>query len=144
MVVLDVTIASPEEAVVAIAGGDDSSSTSGITLNIPRYLNEFDVATNTKTKIQQMMPKIDELMYKFQTIFKEFASAKDAAQKSTAQEPQRETRPPREEFPRRFDPYNPGLLRDPMGPFAGIGRGDLDPLSGGGGMLVPNRPNRPR
>lgn len=145
VVVLDVTVPSAEEVAVAIAGGDDSSSTKGITLSIPRYLADFDAATNTKTKIQHMMPRIDELMYKFQKIYEEFTTP-ILADKSILLE-QRETRPPVPHIPPMYDPYNtyPGLLPDETGPFGGIGRRDLDPFSGGGGgMLVPNRPNRPR
>lgn len=133
-------MSTPQEAVVTIAGED--AVTKGFTLNVQDYLGDIELATNTKTKVQHIMPKIDELMYKFQTLFKllvpKDSNCKEAA---TGRVPPTSNDPP---------PTNPAPTRnrqdlrdrDPLAAFRHVGRGDLDPFHVGGGMLGigPGRP----
>lgn len=134
VLVLDVTMASAQEVVITIAG--DDAVTQGFTLNLQDYLGDFELATNTRTKIQQIMPKIDELMYKFQTLFKQLVPAESKAVGTAT--PSTDGRVPLATAPPQSVPSRgyPELLRDPMDPFRGIGRGDLDPFHVGGGMLA--------
>lgn len=138
--ILDVTMSTPQEAVVTIAGED--AVTKGFTLNVQEYLGDIELTTNMKTKIQHIMPKIDELMYKFQTLFKQLMP-QDSDSKLAATE----RVPPTSNVP---PPTNPAPTRnrqdlrdrDPMAAFRDVGRGDLDPFHVGGGMLGigPGRP----
>lgn len=144
ILVLDVTMPSEQEAVITIAG--DDAVTQGFTLSVQDYLGDFELATNTKTKIQQIMPKIDELMYKFQTLFKQLVPVQPvASEEKTAETPVNPLREPLAMGPRHIISREyPELIRDPMDPFRGIGRRDLDPFHVGGGMLAGGQRILPR
>lgn len=141
ILVLDLTMASPQEAVVTIAG--DEEVTKGYSMNVDDYLADFNLATNTKTKIQHIMPRIDELMYKFQTLYRQLIPtagvSTSAATPATTPAPEpTPTSPPNvlsTTSPPLRNRANPDILRDPMAMFRDVGRGDLDPFHVGGGML---------
>lgn len=137
VLVLDVTMASQDEAVITIAG--DEEVTKGFTMNVPDYLGELDLATNTKTKIHHIMPRIDELMYKFLILFRQLVppEQKDAATTAGAATPAPQGSVPIGPRPTQpgATPLNSDILRDPMAQFRDVGRGDLDPFHRGGGML---------
>lgn len=128
--ILDVTMASPLEAVITIAGDDEV--TKGFTLNIQDYLADYDVAAKSKTKIQHIMPKIDELMYKFQSLFKQLIPVDT---KEATAEGEGRTHPGTAPSVANPLPF-PGSILDSIAPFLNVGRGDLDPFNAGGGMLA--------
>lgn len=121
---------------MTIAG--DEAVNKGFSMKIQDYLKDFSVANNTKTKIQQIIPKIDELMYKFKSTFKDLISGEaQKASASTTEEPEaKKARNPVAATPPTvpdLPEYPIGHLHDPL--LRDIGRGDLDPFGRGGGML---------
>lgn len=140
VVVLDVTLVNEEEVAVTIAEND--SVCGGFGLKIPTYLGDLDLKSNTKTRVPELIPKIDELMYKFQFTYKDILSAPDQASTASSsksaeskgesvviQEVLRPRQPrPGPSFPSfNTQPRIPGIIND--------GRRDLDPFGYGSGFL---------
>lgn len=107
---------------LTISRGD--TQTDGFTFTPQSYLADFEPGVTSKKKIQLLMPKIDNLMFKFNTMMKPIKEAPPGP--STGRKPVKDPgiMPP---IP---VPQYPDILTDPTTPFAGIGRRDLDPFAG--------------
>lgn len=100
------------------------------------FLPNFVPGPQATRKIQLLMPKVDNLMYKFHTLMKPIRDAKPGATATAAAVVNPSPAPPPDPAPKPQPeppiptPSYPDILIDPHSPFRNIGQRDLDPFGG--------------